>query len=297
MAGDPGRWDVYPSSKRPSPFKAGSLGDNPPLPPRTRELLHETSKELNVMNEPLSPPTRGMTVGSFKQNIKDDKEALRDIGRPRKSSSASNSKRTSLNTPQLPQQALRPPPNPTTENAIVSSGSSSPRPAPFTKYSSSFAKRPKRPLSTTSPAGRSGESGDSSARGSGVSTSKEDDDMQGIADLIKLTESTGVKDHALMRPPTSPARTVDLGKYRGMRDPSANLADDMASSSLVQASSTPPSRRLSNVPGLSTSSSPSRPQYMSHVPIVRSRLSGATPEEEGTEEEEEEPLLFAMGGY
>lgn len=63
----------------------------------------------------------------------------------------------------------------------------------------------------------------------------------------------------------------------------------MSSSSLVQQSSslTPPSRRLSNVPGLSTSSSPNRAQP--HVPHVRSRLSTQSIAEERGEEKGRRP--------
>ena len=89
-----------------------------------------------------------------------------------------------------------------------------------------------------------------------------------------------------------------------MRDPSTQLAEEMSASSLVQPSLTPPSRRLSNVPGLSTSSSPGR--NLTHAPHVRSRLSTHSIAEEignsGTsgdespalaeEEEEDEPFIF-----
>jgi autophagy-related protein 13 len=64
---------------------------------------------------------------------------------------------------------------------------------------------------------------------------------------------------------------VNLARFKNMSLASSELADEMSSSSLVQTSLTPPSRRLSNVPGLSTSSSPSRMQP--HAPHVRSRLS------------------------
>jgi autophagy-related protein 13 len=86
----------------------------------------------------------------------------------------------------------------------------------------------------------------------------------------------------------------------------------MSSSSLIQPSLTPPSRRLSNVPGLSISSSPSR--ALAHAPHVRSRLSahsiaeevtgaaGASgegsdspkiQEEEAEEEDDDMPFIFA----
>lgn len=96
--------------------------------------------------------------------------------------------------------------------------------------------------------------------------------------------------------------TVNLSKYSNLRDPSGQLADEMSASSLINTSSTPPSRRLSNVPGLSTSSSPSR--QMAHVPAVRSRLStqsiteeaGLPNEESRDDEEEDEPFIFHTEG-
>jgi autophagy-related protein 13 len=199
----------------------------------------------------------------------------------------SASKRLSLNT--LPQQALRAPSLPN-ETAIASSGSASPKPAPMHRYSSSFAGRNKR---FTSQSSKIGESTTSSGRGSDSSKEKsgqlndpnappgssgsgkerggsgagDDDD---IASFISQIES--VKDLPSFRSrPVARDNTVNLAKYSSRRDPGLQLAEEMSSSSLIQASSTPPSRRLSNVPGLSTSSSPSR--VVAHMPHVRSRLS------------------------
>jgi autophagy-related protein 13 len=199
----------------------------------------------------------------------------------------SASKRLSLNT--LPQQALRAPSLPN-ETAIASSGSASPKPAPVHRYSSSFAGRNKR---FTSQSSKIGESATSSGRGSDSSKEKsgqlndpgavpgssgsgkegggsgagDDDD---IASFISQIES--VKDLPSFRSrPVARDNTVNLAKYSSRRDPGLQLAEEMSSSSLIQTSSTPPSRRLSNVPGLSTSSSPSR--VVAHMPYVRSRLS------------------------
>lgn len=198
----------------------------------------------------------------------------------------SASKRISLNT--LPQQALRAPSLPN-ETAIASSGSASPKPAPVNRYSSSFANRPRR---LTSQSSKAIESNASSGRGSDSSKEKSaqltdlppgsagsgrNGDEDDIASFISQIES--VKDLASFRPRTANARgessaaptTVNLAKYSNRRDPTMQLAEEMSSSSLIQASVTPPSRRLSNVPGLSTSSSPSR--MLAHMPHVRSRLS------------------------
>jgi autophagy-related protein 13 len=164
------------------------------------------------------------------------------------------------------------------------------------RYSSAFAGRTKR-SSSNAQQNQAAESGGSSARGSGSDqagsgTRSDEDD---IASFIRTLESREVKEAKLSKP--APRHTVDLSKYSALREPSSQLADDMSASSLLNQGSTPPSRRLSNVPALSTSSSP-RP---SHVPHVRSRLStqsiaeeaGHPPEDDGSDEE---PLLFATEG-
>ncbi|KAI7110442.1 hypothetical protein KC339_g38 [Hortaea werneckii] len=176
-------------------------------------------------------------------------------------------------------------------------------PAPASRFTSAFSNRPRRPGSVNS-GGRSGESGDGSssdARESTIKSRENTDDSTDIQSYISLLSSPEVTSHALRRPATT-VHQVDLGRYRNMREGSATLADDMASS--VTWSGTPPSRRLSNVPGLSTSSSPGSRGGMAYAPHVRSRLStqsiGAGPEEEGAQpqqqqqqqQEEEEPCFF-----
>lgn len=192
---------------------------------------------------------------------------------------SSGSKRVSLNT--LPQQALRAPQVPN-DTAIASSGSSSPKPTPLHRYSSSFAGRTKR---FVSPGSKTAESNISSGRNSSSSKEKPaghftsgtpgssgsgQTDEDDIAAFISQVESA--KDlRSLHARPASRGNTVNLAKYSMMRDPGLQLAEEMSSSSLIQSSVTPPSRRLSNVPGLSISSSPSR--ALAHQPHVRSRLS------------------------
>jgi autophagy-related protein 13 len=193
---------------------------------------------------------------------------------------SAGSKRVSLNT--LPQQALRAPPSMPNDNAIASSGSSSPKPTPLHRYSSSFAGRTKRFIS---PGSKTAESNISSGRNSSSSKEKPtgqfisgtpgssgsgQTDEDDIAAFISQVESA--KDlRSLHSRPASRGNTVNLAKYSMMRDPGLQLAEEMSSSSLIQSSVTPPSRRLSNVPGLSISSSPSR--ALAHQPHVRSRLS------------------------
>lgn len=282
-----------------SPFKAGSLGDASPQP------TVGTSAPAGAYTGEHRLSQHGMPQAGAPSLRAQPKPAAKP------SSSSSGKKRISLNT--LPQQALRQPSIPN-ETAIASSGSASPKPAPLSKFSSSFAGRTKRPTSTTS-AQRSGDSGGSSARGSassqaagrssdGASTttkSYEDGIVDFVADLEKAKNNTTIG-----RPPPQ-GHIVDLSPFRNMRDPNGALADDMASSSLLQAS-TPPSRRLSNVPDLSTSSPPSRGGLASHAPHVRSRLSahsiaeepgvgsskGEGAEEVEEEDEPDEPFIFPM---
>lgn len=230
---------------------------------------------------------------------------------------SSYSKRTSLNA--LPQQQLRTP-SLASDIAVASSGSASPKPAP-TRYSSSFANRPRR---FTSQSGKAGESNVSSGRGSSDSKEKaenfaeinegsmgsartDDDDIASF--ISELEKSKDIKFHT--PPGSARENVVNLTKYSSMRDTSTQLSEEMSSSSLIQTSSTPPSRRLSNVPGLSISSSPGR--ALAHAPHVRSRLSthsvaeqeasgtsgvsgegsGSSPKiREVEEEDDDEPFIF-----
>lgn len=187
-------------------------------------------------------------------------------------------KRLSLNT--LPQQALRAPSS-GIEHAIASSGSASPKPAPVHRYSSSFANRKR---FTSHSSGKTGESTTSSGRGSESSKERSGQleegntassgsgrtDEDDIAAFISTVEQA--KDLASFSSPKRPGTTsINLNRFKGMGVTGGELADEMSNSSLVQNSLTPPSRRLSNVPGLSTSSSPGR--VFAHAPHVRSRLS------------------------
>jgi autophagy-related protein 13 len=275
----------------PGYFKNGPLVPNPS--PRTRDPALSHSTPLATSPRPTPSPR----PSPFPIHPPSPQYA---------SGSASSSKRTSLNT--LPQQQLRNP-SLSNEGAIASSGSSSPKPAPV-RYSSSFANRPRR---WTSQSGKTGESNTSSGRGSSDSkeklshgSAKTDDDD--IASFISDLERS--KDTKFAATPSSPSRgnVVNLAKYSQMRGDSSALAEEMSSSSLLN--TTPPSRRLSNVPGLSVSSSSSPSRVQPHAPHVRSRLSTQSIAEEAAnvvaaaassvgrsgaveeEEEDELPFLF-----
>ncbi|KAK1010709.1 autophagy protein 13 [Friedmanniomyces endolithicus] len=271
-----------------SPFKAGTLASSP----RPR---------LPTYDQGFSPPASSLpdeqriavSLATFIKTMDAQKAEIRDIGKPDRRASQ---KRTSLNT--LPQQALRAPPHSLpNETAIASSTSSPMAPPSLSRYQSAFAGRTKR-TSSTSQQDKANTSGGSSARGSAsdqaASGTRSDDEA--IQDFVGLLESDKVKFAKLIKP--AARHSVDLSKFSALREESRALADDMSASSLLNQGTTPPSRRLSNVPALSTSSSP-RP--LGHATHVRSRLStqsiaeeaGRRGEESMEEEGEgEEPLLF-----
>ncbi|KIW29900.1 uncharacterized protein PV07_05686 [Cladophialophora immunda] len=190
------------------------------------------------------------------------------------------------------------------DNAIASSTSSSPKPAPVTRYSSSFSHRRAR-LSSGGTTVRTDEDQTSSGRGSatssaqpgsglmtegatggGSSGSMADGDGENISSFLKMLELQ--KD--LLTPTTPTAAeantrrtTAALNRYHRMRDSNTALSDSMSSSLLLQRSSASSSRQLSGVPAMvagtsiSTSSSPGKPisPHTPHTPFAPSRLSAA----------------------
>lgn len=199
---------------------------------------------------------------------------------------------SSLNT--LPQQALRTP-QLANEAAIISSGSSSPKPAPLQRYSSSFGNRKSRFPSSGNI--RNEEDNLSSGRGSVSSTNRgsgsfpeaeasstsanADDDN--IADFLKmLDKNKGLQSFTKTDQVASSQRTAaQYSKFARMRDSTTQLSESMSSSLMLQRSSSSSSRQLHNVPGmiagssLSTSSSPGKPisPHTPHLPAIPSRLS------------------------
>ncbi|KAF2860599.1 hypothetical protein K470DRAFT_257831 [Piedraia hortae CBS 480.64] len=254
-------------------FKAGSLGDSPTTAHRLSQDMARryTSANYDAGSRPVSV---------------DNKPQLRSPPRPS---------------------------CPSVDTAVASSGgSSNSRPTPVHRYNSSFSNRPRRPLSNqmTGLGNRSGGSGGSSDQVTGTSSAGQSDG-EDIADYVSMLESSAVKQHALTRPTAArSSNTVNLSRYASLRDPAGALADDLSASHLGQGSNsiTPPSRRLSNVPGLSISASPSR-GGLPHQPVVRSRLSthsiiedprrSADAESEGSSsnrvEEDDEPFIFPAG--
>ena len=250
------------------PFKAGSLSSSPAPAPAA---LPSPSSSLG---RPSSSFGRTATPNPLLQ--------------PRN--------RTSLTA--LPQQALRTPSLPN-ETAIVSSASSSPRPAPI-KYSSSFGHRRNR--FSTSGGSKTEDDNLSSGKGSvasslqrgsdvlnegeGGSSGEVKSDDDNISDFLKLLEAkkelksfnrsdNASKESAMRR------TTAQLSKYQRLKDSHAALSDSVSSSTMLHRSSSSSSRQLSSVPAMiagtsvSTASSPGKPisPHTPHTPAIPSRLS------------------------
>ncbi|KAK5135820.1 hypothetical protein LTR08_004647 [Meristemomyces frigidus] len=313
-----------------SPFTHGSFGDSPDMPLKQKIGMEQAARGNYQYQDTLKAPKWAKEVKRQQDSVQ--VHAAEPLFRP----STFNSQLRRVDTfgqttPQLPAGPMRftPPAGSNRLKAPPRSSSAAQQvqqmgtlieeargappalrqpvasSAPVTeKYTSSFAGRTKRPTSLTSHntnrSNRSNDSGGSSARGSASEHGTKSDEEEIAAFVGQLAAAS--KNHPLARPSTQ-RYEIGLDKYRSLRDPSTNLAEDMASSSLL--STTPQSRRLSNVPGLSTSSSP-----RAHAPHVRSRLStnsiveegagslggssgAARPDAEGAEEEDE-PFLFAQ---
>jgi autophagy-related protein 13 len=189
------------------------------------------------------------------------------------------------------------------ERAIPSSISSSPKPAPVTKFSSSFGHRRARvssggtttktdedqnssgKISGTSSTQQPGSGLMAEARSGGSSGSMQEDD-ENISDFLKMLDLK--KD--LLSPQDAAAaevssrrNTAALNRFHKMRDTNAALSDSISSSQMLHRSSTSSSRQLSSVPpmvaatSVSTSSSPGKPTspHTPHTPFAPSRLSAA----------------------
>lgn len=321
----------HATGKRESPVSAlrhravSGASDTAPSPERrvTPQSIPTSSAGMDYLK---NPPFKAGSVASSPRTHAASPSPSTSAPRPSPlSGTSAHSKRLSLNT--LPQQALRNPGGITQDTAIASSGSTSPKPAPVHRYSSSFAGRKR--WTSTSQSSRAGESATSSGRGSSSSSKEKSGqlareqasgtpgssgsartDEDDIAAFISTVERAKDLKAFTTRKPAAHNNVINLSRFKNMSLASSELADEMSSSSLVQTSLTPPSRRLSNVPGLSTSSSPSRMQP--HAPHVRSRLSTQSiaeeigseknrkPEREVEEEDEEvdeddsddEPFIF-----
>ena len=203
--------------------------------------------------------------------------------------------RSSLNA--LPQANLRQPSS-VSEVAGLSSNPSSPRPAPTSRYSSSFGNRSKRYSSGGTP--KAEDDNNSSGRGSlnssaqkgslteadGGSSGSVQADEDNISDFLNLLEQK--KDLKSFQRTDSTAKSVSmkrttaaLSKYQRMRESNAVLSESLSSSLVLNRSSSSSSRQLSSIPpmvagtSVSSSSSPGKPlsPHTPHTPAVPSRLS------------------------
>ncbi len=187
------------------------------------------------------------------------------------------------------------------EQGIPLSTSSSPKPGPPTRYSSSFGHR-KSKLSTggssrTEDDGSSGRASITSsnaqpgsgvlAEGGGGSSGSIQADDDNISDFLKMLDQK--KDLKSFRDPSNQAASeaytkrtsAALSKFQRMKDSNDALSNSMYSSLHVHRSSSTSSRQLSSVPAMiagtsqSTSSSPGKPvsPHTPHTPTIPSRLS------------------------
>ncbi|KAJ5721593.1 Autophagy-related protein 13 [Penicillium malachiteum] len=185
------------------------------------------------------------------------------------------------------------------EQAISSSNSASPKPAPISRFSSSFSHRRGRPSSGGVPkidddnsSGKASAASSNVQPGSGslvdaTGTSAESihAEDENIREFLKLLDSQ--KD-LFDRPGSSThgassqgPRIINLGPYQRMRASFATLADSMMASTHLQRSSPSSSKQLSGVPpmvagtSISSASSPGKPisPHTPHTPAIRSRLS------------------------
>lgn len=188
----------------------------------------------------------------------------------------------------------------TSEQAISSSNSASPKPAPISRYSSSFSHRRGRPSGGTNKIEDDTSSGKASAASSNVQpgsgllaeatgTSAESihADDENISEFLKMLDSRkdlmNTSSSTSIEPgPRKPAATsAALARFQRMRDSNAVLSDSMSSSLHLHRSSTSSSKQLSGVPpmvagtSISTASSPGKPlsPHTPHTPAIRSRLS------------------------
>jgi autophagy-related protein 13 len=256
-----------PMARRPSlsfqPFKAGSLSSSP-----GRSLQNE----MLPPNSPQSlPRTSGISALTQARN------------------------RSSL-TAGMP-ASLRGGP-PVQDNIVTSSTSSSPKPAPVGRFSSSFGHRRgkssfggasklvdddqgssgKQSLSSSTQPG----SGVLTEAGPGGSSGSLQTDDDNISEFLKLLDSKKTLQSFEHAGEASTKRTsAQLSKFQSMRESHNTLTESMSSSTMLHRSSSSSSRQLSSVPpmvaatSMSASSSPGKPisPHTPHTPAVPSRLS------------------------
>lgn len=186
-----------------------------------------------------------------------------------------------------------------TDNVVTSSTSSSPKPAPISRYSSSFTHR--RGRSSFGGASRiidddqnsSGKQSMSSSvqpgsgilaeTGQGASSGSLHTDDDNISEFLKLLDSKKTLQSFQLSGDTATKRTsAQLSKFQSMRESNNALTESMSSSAFLSRSTSSSGRgQLSSVPpmvaatSMSVSSSPGKPisPHTPHTPAIPSRLS------------------------
>ncbi|TVY83205.1 Autophagy-related protein [Lachnellula suecica] len=258
-------------ARRPSvsfqPFKAGSLSSSP----GRGGHVQNTAEMLPPQSPQSLPRTSGISALTQARN---------------RSSLTAGMPATLRGAPLVP------------ENVVSSSTSSSPKPAPISRYSSSFTHR--RGRSSFGGASKlvdddQGSSGkqslSSSAQpgssilaegGTGGSSGSLQTDDENISEFLKLLDSKKNLQSFEPSGEASAKRTsAQLSKFQSMRESNNLLTESMSSSTMLHRSSSSSSRHLSSVPpmvaatSMSTSSSPGKPvsPHTPHTPAIPSRLS------------------------
>jgi autophagy-related protein 13 len=184
------------------------------------------------------------------------------------------------------------------DNVVTSSASSSPKPTPISRYSSSFGHRRGRSsfggaskIITDDDQVSSGKQSVSSsvqpgsgilAEAGGASSDSLQTDDDNISDFLKLLDSKKTLTSFEQPGNAAAQRTRDqLSKFQMMRESNNALTESMTSSAMLHRSSSSSSRQLSSVPpmvaatSMSVSSSPGKPvsPHTPHTPAIPSRLS------------------------
>ncbi|KAL2870791.1 putative autophagy protein Atg13 [Aspergillus lucknowensis] len=186
------------------------------------------------------------------------------------------------------------------DNAIASSNSASPRPAPISRYSSAFSHRRGRPSSggvnrveDDNSSGRASATSSGAQPGSGLlaeitgtSADSLHADDEHISEFLKLLDSgrdlLNPSKHTATDGRKPNTTSAALARFQRMRDSNAALSDSMSSSLHMHRSSNASSKQLSGVPpmiagtSISTASSPGEKAmspHTPHTPAIPSRLS------------------------
>lgn len=257
-------------ARRPSvsfqPFKAGSLSSSPGL----STPIQNTGDMLPPPSPQSLPRTSGISALTQARN---------------RSSLTAGMPATLRGGPVVPDN-------------IVASVSSSPKPTPLSRYSSSFGHRRgrssfggaskildddqgssgKQSLSSSVQPG----SGILTEQGAGASSDSLQTDDDNISEFLKLLDSKKTLQSFEPSGEASTKRTsAQLSRFQSMRDSHNALTESMSSSTMLHRSSSSSSRQLSSVPpmvaatSMSASSSPGKPvsPHTPHTPAIPSRLS------------------------